>query len=278
MRLAVGQLWRGGRMRRGELLMSSVRIESRSQNVIPYRFFALRVNEETLYQWVESQHFELQSEHFSPPPPAPAEVSSVTDVERYSRDTPQYAFSRYGLFTLFKVMRQTSETRSIPPVLALEFQTMNSQLEVNVEVNGQCGNETTLPWNQNSGQDNANKRVVSTTTRGHSDGKPNGTTVNTEVCLPKRRRNISCSDPAVFAPQLRSQCDSRLGPNEKKTHLAPSCPTLCKPAADRFESEQDDFCLSEWQFRFHMLNPTFVRQREVTNEMKQSPEHDTAAL
>ncbi|XP_035495616.2 uncharacterized protein LOC118313818 [Scophthalmus maximus] len=43
------------------------------------------------------------------------------------------------------------------------LETKIHRLEGNVEVNGQYGNDTTLPWNQNSGQDNANTRLVSTT-------------------------------------------------------------------------------------------------------------------
>ncbi len=35
-------------------------------------------------------------------------------------------------------------------------------LEVNVEVNGLCGNDTTLPFTQNSGQEHANTRLIST--------------------------------------------------------------------------------------------------------------------
>ena len=37
------------------------------------------------------------------------------------------------------------------------------RIEVNVEVNGLCGNDTTLPWTQSSGQEHANTRLISTT-------------------------------------------------------------------------------------------------------------------
>lgn len=45
-------------------------------------------------------------------------------------------------------------------IAALE--TKIRQLDVNVEVNGLCGNNTTLPWTQNSGQEDVNTRLTNT--------------------------------------------------------------------------------------------------------------------
>ena len=42
-----------------------------------------------------------------------------------------------------------------------ELETKIHQIEVNVEVNGLCGNKTTLPWNQNSRQEPANTGLIS---------------------------------------------------------------------------------------------------------------------
>lgn len=42
------------------------------------------------------------------------------------------------------------------------LETKIRRLEVNVEVNGLCGNDTTLPLNQHSGQEHANTRLIST--------------------------------------------------------------------------------------------------------------------
>ena len=42
-----------------------------------------------------------------------------------------------------------------------ELETKIHRIEVNVEVNGLSGNETTLPWNQNSRQEPANTRLIS---------------------------------------------------------------------------------------------------------------------
>lgn len=40
------------------------------------------------------------------------------------------------------------------------LETKIHRLEVNVKVNEQCGNDTTIPWIQNSGQDHANTRLI----------------------------------------------------------------------------------------------------------------------
>ena len=42
-----------------------------------------------------------------------------------------------------------------------ELETKIHQIEVNVEMNGLCGNETTLPWSQNSRQGPANTGLIS---------------------------------------------------------------------------------------------------------------------
>ena len=42
------------------------------------------------------------------------------------------------------------------------LETKIHRLEVNLEVNGSCGNDTTLPLNQNNGQKHANTRLTST--------------------------------------------------------------------------------------------------------------------
>ncbi len=53
------------------------------------------------------------------------------------------------------------------------LETKIQRLEVNVEVNGLCGNDTTFLWSQNSGQEHANTRLIST----------NKTTKKQEACV-----------------------------------------------------------------------------------------------
>jgi len=42
------------------------------------------------------------------------------------------------------------------------LETKIHRLEVNVEGDGLCGNDTTLPWTQNSGREHANTQLIST--------------------------------------------------------------------------------------------------------------------